>query len=120
MDENIWETIGRFYENSVFIYGTVLLVTYALLAIFSLLAVRAYAKKDKFHQENTLLGSPLAPGITVLAPAFNEGLTIIYNVRSLLTLNYPKYEIIIVNDGSTDDSLQQMIDEFQLVKVDFA
>ncbi|PSL31922.1 glycosyltransferase family 2 protein [Chitinophaga ginsengisoli] len=117
---NIWETIGRFYETTVFIYGTVLLITYALLAIFSMISVRAYARKDKFNQENTLLSSPLAPGITVLAPAYNEGLTIIFNVRSLLTLNYPKYEIIIVNDGSTDNSLEQMISEFELVQVDFA
>ncbi|HJT74141.1 MAG TPA: glycosyltransferase [Chitinophaga sp.] len=116
----VWETIGRFYENGIFIYGTILLTSYALLAICSIIAVRNYAKKDTFHQENVLLSSPLAPGITVLAPAFNEGLTIIFNVRSLLTLNYPKYEIIIVNDGSTDNSLEQMIKEFELTKVDFA
>lgn len=117
---NIWETIGKIYENTVFVYGTFLLATYALLAIFSFIAVRRYALKDQPGQLDTLLSSPLAPGITVLAPAFNEGLTIIFNVRSLLTLNYPNYEIIIVNDGSTDNSLQQMIDEFKLVKVDFA
>jgi len=118
--DNIWETLGRIYENGVFIYGTILLVTYALLAIFSMISVRAYAKRDNADQLNTLLSSPLAPGITVLAPAFNEGLTIIFNVRSLLTLNYPRYEIIIVNDGSTDNSLEQMIEEFELVAVDFA
>lgn len=117
---NIWETIGRFYENGIFIYGTVLLISYALLAIFSMIAVRNYAKRGALNQENILLSSPLAPGITVLAPAFNEGLTIIFNVRSLLTLNYPRYEIIIVNDGSTDNSLEQMISEFELVVVDFA
>jgi cellulose synthase/poly-beta-1,6-N-acetylglucosamine synthase-like glycosyltransferase len=117
---NTWETIGQLYENSIFIYGIILLVTYTLLAIFSMIAVHAYARKEKFNQGNILQGSPLAPGITVLAPAFNEGPTIIFNVRSLLTLNYPKYEIIIINDGSTDNSLEQMIDEFELVAVDFA
>jgi cellulose synthase/poly-beta-1,6-N-acetylglucosamine synthase-like glycosyltransferase len=117
---SIWDTLARIYENTVFVYGSVLLVTYALLAVFSMISVRAYAKKDNFKQDTTLLSSPLAPGITVLAPAFNEGMTIISNVRSLLTLNYPKYEIIIVNDGSTDNSLEQMINEFELVKVDFA
>lgn len=117
---NFWETAGRFYESAVFIYGSILLITYGLLAIFSMIAVRAYARKNRFGQENILLSSPLAPGISVLAPAFNEGMTIIFNVRSLLTLNYPKYEIIIINDGSTDNSLEQLINEFELVPVDFA
>lgn len=116
----ILETIGRIYESSVFVYGTILLVTYAMLAIFSIIAIRVYAKRERLHQEDILMSSPLAPGVTVLAPAFNEGLTIIYNIRSLLTLNYPRYEIIIVNDGSTDDSLEQMIREFELTEVDFA
>jgi cellulose synthase/poly-beta-1,6-N-acetylglucosamine synthase-like glycosyltransferase len=115
-----WEIIGKIYENTVFVYGTLLLVIYALLAFLSMLAVRNYAKKDVYHDDNTLIGSPLAPGISVLAPAFNEGLTIIFNVRSLLTLNYPRYEIIITNDGSTDDTLEQLIQEFELVPVDFA
>ncbi|MCK7554663.1 glycosyltransferase [Chitinophaga sedimenti] len=116
----IWETIGKIYESTIFVYGLILLTTYALLAIFSFIAVRAYARKDKFHEPDVLMSSPLAPGVTVLAPAFNEGLTIIFNVRSLLTLNYTNYEIIIVNDGSTDDSLEQLINEFELVPVDFA
>ncbi|SEM41760.1 Glycosyltransferase, catalytic subunit of cellulose synthase and poly-beta-1,6-N-acetylglucosamine synthase [Chitinophaga rupis] len=117
---SFWQTIGRIYESSVFVYGTVLLFIYAMLAVFSMIAVRAYARKDKLGQGYMLNSSPLAPGITVLAPAYNEGLTIIYNVRSLLTLNYPKYEIIIINDGSTDNSLEQLITEFDLVQVDFA
>ncbi|PUZ25645.1 glycosyl transferase family 2 [Chitinophaga parva] len=120
MMQSVWESIGHFFESAVFVYGTVLLVIYALLAICSIIAVRQYAHRSSYHQNDTLLRSPLAPGLTVLAPAFNEGLTIIANVRSLLTLKYPRFEIIIINDGSTDDTLEQLITEFQLVPVDFA
>ncbi|WP_333863936.1 glycosyltransferase, partial [Chitinophaga sp.] len=42
------------------------------------------------------------------------------NIRSLLTLKYARYEIIVVNDGSTDNSMEQLIKEFSLVAVDFA
>ncbi|WP_235938589.1 glycosyltransferase family 2 protein [Chitinophaga solisilvae] len=116
----IAETLARIYEGAIFVYGLVLLLTYAMLAILSIIAVRQYVKRSSYHQLNLLAGSPLAPGITVLAPAFNEGLTIISNVRSLLTLNYPRYEIIIINDGSTDNTMEQLVDEFKLVEVDFA
>ncbi|MGN6508796.1 MAG: glycosyltransferase family 2 protein [Chitinophaga sp.] len=118
--QRIWEIAGNVFETAVFIYGAVLLVSYAALAICSLIAVRNWVMREKYQGGDVLLTSPLAPGISVIAPAFNEGLTIIFNVRSLLTLKYVRYEIIVVNDGSTDDSMEQLIREFSLVPVDFA
>jgi cellulose synthase/poly-beta-1,6-N-acetylglucosamine synthase-like glycosyltransferase len=115
-----WDNVARFYQSGVFIYGTTLLILYALLALLSFLAIRAYMRKNDFVHYENMLGSPLTPGISVLAPAYNEGLSIIQNVRSLLTLNYPRFEIVLINDGSTDNSLGQMIAEFELVLVDYA
>jgi cellulose synthase/poly-beta-1,6-N-acetylglucosamine synthase-like glycosyltransferase len=112
--------LGTFYESTVFVYGTVLLIIYALLAIFSFIAIRNHLRKESYIDYTKLLTSELAPGITVLAPAYNEGLSIIMNVRSLLTLNYPQFEIILINDGSTDNSMEQLLNEFELVKVEFA
>lgn len=114
------ELVGEFYEGTVFVYGTTLLLIYALLAILSLTAVRRFNKLDGHIDYTLLLNSQHTPGISVIAPAFNEALTIIENVHSLLNLNYPNYEVIIVNDGSTDDSLDKMIAEFDLAEVDFA
>lgn len=114
------ELVGEFYEGAVFIYGTTLLIIYAILAILSLTAVQKFYKEDKRVDYKLLLNSKLTPGISVIAPAFNEALTIIENVHSLLNLNYPKYEVIIINDGSTDDTLDKMIREFDLAEVDFA
>lgn len=108
------------YESTVFVYGVVLLVIYALLAIMSFIAIRIYRRRSSLASYENLLGSPLTPGISVIAPAYNEGLSIIQNVRSLLTLNYPKFEVVLVNDGSTDNSLLQMIEAFEMDKVDYA
>jgi len=116
----ILETLGNLYESTLFVYGLVLLIVYALLAFFSMLAIRGYLQKNNDHQLDLLASSPMAPGITILAPAFNEGLTIISNVRSLLTLNYPRYEIVLINDGSTDNTMQLLIDEFKMVVVEYA
>jgi cellulose synthase/poly-beta-1,6-N-acetylglucosamine synthase-like glycosyltransferase len=55
-----------------------------------------------------------APPITLMAPAYNEALTIVESVRSLLALQYPNFEVVVVNDGSKDETLQVLIDAFEL------
>lgn len=110
----------NFYESFIFIYGCTMLFMYALLAFLSLRGIIRFQRKNSYVDYTKMLQSPLAPGISIIAPAFNEGVTIISNVRSLLTLNYPRFEVIIVNDGSTDDTLTKLINEFQLQEVDFA
>ena len=57
-----------------------------------------------------------APPITVLAPAYNEALTCVESVRSLLTLDYPRHEIIVVNDGSGDETMEVLESAFSLAK----
>ncbi|MBX2906455.1 MAG: glycosyltransferase family 2 protein [Taibaiella sp.] len=114
------EYASVFFETTVFLYGTVLLLIYAMLAVMSFINIRLFLRKESYTDYKVIVGSPLAPGISVIAPAFNEGLTIISNIRSLLTFDYPNYEVIIINDGSTDDTLEKVVNEFSLVKVDFA
>ena len=77
-----------------------------------------YRKKNSFGDLSKVMASPLAPSITIIAPAYNEGLTIVENIRSLMSLRYVNYEVMVVNDGSKDDTLQKMIDAYDLVKVE--
>lgn len=58
--------------------------------------------------------SGLAPPVSVVVPAYNEGKTIIESVRSLLALHYPRLEVVVVNDGSADDTLDLLTAEFGL------
>ena len=60
----------------------------------------------------------MAPSITIIAPAYNEALTIVENVRSLLSLRYVNYEVMVVNDGSLDNTLQLLIQAYNLEKVE--
>ena len=53
----------------------------------------------------------------MLVPAYNEEVTIIDTINSLLYLDYPEYEIIVINDGSTDNTAKVIIDYFNLKKV---
>jgi len=55
------------------------------------------------------------PPVSILVPAYNEEATICASVRSLLQLTYPEYEVIVVNDGSKDGTLQALLAEFEMV-----
>ena len=60
----------------------------------------------------------VAPPITIVAPAYNEAAIIIESVEAMLALQYPDFEVIVVNDGSTDETLQRLIDRFGLKPVE--
>ena len=62
--------------------------------------------------------SDQAPPISVLAPAFNEELTVVESVKSLLALQYPDFEVLLINDGSKDETLARVIDAFGLQMVE--
>lgn len=96
-------------------YGLFICSVYVFSAIFSLMELRDYKRRHNFHDEIALLQSSNLPPISILAPAFNEEINVIENVRSLLTLNYPSFEIIIINDGSKDATLQKLLDAFDMV-----
>lgn len=59
----------------------------------------------------------VAPPISLLVPAYNEEATVVENVRSLLGLQYPRFEIVVINDGSKDATMARLIDAFELVPV---
>ncbi|MBS3940239.1 MAG: glycosyltransferase family 2 protein [Actinobacteria bacterium] len=59
--------------------------------------------------------TPDAPRISVLAPAYCESVTIVDAVEGMLTLEYPDAEIVVINDGSPDDTLERMVAAFDLV-----
>ena len=61
---------------------------------------------------------PIVKPVSVIVPAFNEGQGIIDSVRSLLSLRYPVFEVIVVNDGSTDETLARLIEAFDLAAVE--
>ncbi|HSM64439.1 MAG TPA: glycosyltransferase family 2 protein, partial [Gillisia sp.] len=100
------------------IYGSIISSGYLFTAIFSLVEIRDYKRRNNFEDDIALLQSLNLPAISILAPAFNEGLNIVENVRSLLTINYPSFEIVIINDGSSDNSMQLLIDAYELEKRD--
>lgn len=119
MIHNIVNQLIHFYEIFIFIFSVTYILIYVILSFLSYYAISKHLRYQKFISEDILTRSNHVLGVSIVAPAFNEGVNIVYNVKSLLSLTYPKYEIIIINDGSTDDTLTKLITEFELVKIDF-
>lgn len=106
-----------FVNYGIFIYAVILMSFYLVLSVVAYSALRRYQHKNKTTNFDDILRSPLSPKISIIAPAYNEQLSIVANIRSLLSLHYNNYEIIVVNDGSKDDSIRLMIDAYDLKEV---
>jgi len=115
-----WQTIVLdIFTYGLLIYSILLLCCYMFIGAYSIGEIRTYLRKNSFTDYRVLASSTQAPSISILAPAYNEGANIIENVRSLLSINYNNLEVIIINDGSKDDSLEKLIIAYDLYKTDF-
>ena len=117
----IWRIIYEFFSYAVFFYSVMAIIFLIILTIMSLRAQRSYTinMPDFDTIRYFLKGSPLTPAVSIIAPAFNEQDIVVENVKSMLKVLYPNFDVIIVNDGSTDDTLKNLIEAFELSEVPF-
>jgi len=99
------------------VYTIILNVFYNGQMLVSVFDILGYLKKMKASDYERYVSSKNMIPISIIVPAYNEEKTIVDNIKSLLAINYYEYEIIIVNDGSTDSTREQIIQEFGLKKV---
>ena len=104
----------KFINSFFFLYGLALISIYIMGIILSNRAVVRNKRRSYFLQVNDIVSATDIPSVTLIAPAYNEGLTIVENVKSLLSIQYPFYELIIVNDGSTDNTMELLIESYHL------
>ncbi len=108
------------FETGIFFYAVFVMASYLIVSVLSVVTITRYFRKKSFTDTDALLRSDIAPGISVLAPGYNEATTVVHNIRSLLALKYPNFNVIFVNDGSTDDTLKKCIEAFDLKPEYFA
>ncbi|ERN54473.1 glycosyl transferase [Alkalihalophilus marmarensis DSM 21297] len=87
---------------------------YTVLLLLSAGMLRRERGLNKGEPFEDILHSTDTKPISILVPAFNEEAGVVGSIRSLLSMNYPEYEIIVVNDGSTDDTLNRLIEAFNM------
>jgi cellulose synthase/poly-beta-1,6-N-acetylglucosamine synthase-like glycosyltransferase len=76
-------------------------------------------RQNSYVDYNSIILAPLTPSVSIIAPAFNEEKTIVDNIRALLSLYYNNFEVIIVNDGSKDKTFKNIVDVYDLEKVNY-
>src|SRR3954466_12300103 len=102
-------------EYAVLAYFVLVNTFYAVLLVSAWRELRDHVRTVRGESRSRILGSPAAPKISILAPAYNEEATIEDSVRSLLALYYPNLEIVVVNDGSKDTTVAVLQRCFELV-----
>ena len=116
----VFDILSTLFYYGLLIYSLLLISMYITLAVISIRESILYMRKQSFVDYKVIANSPLAPSISVIAPAYNEGRTIIENVKSLISIRYTNYEVILVNDGSKDDSLERLKQAYDLEKFPYA
>jgi cellulose synthase/poly-beta-1,6-N-acetylglucosamine synthase-like glycosyltransferase len=92
----------------------------AIYLVFTIIAWRGltgHRRQRMYAAVDEAFASPLTPGISVVLPAYNESAGIVDSVRSLLALRYPVHEVVVVNDGSHDATLERLRAAFDLVPI---
>ncbi len=101
-------------NSQVIFYFLAVNSIYLLLLILSIIGSKQRNELWSIKKATLLFAHDLLPSISIIAPAYNEEKSIIESVTSLLNLKYPKYEVIVVNDGSKDRTIETLIEHFGL------
>jgi cellulose synthase/poly-beta-1,6-N-acetylglucosamine synthase-like glycosyltransferase len=107
----------RVTDWAIFAYFVALNSSYLILICLAGLEFARHLRRIPFAGTDDMFRSPLTVPVTLIVPAYNEGAGIVAAVQAMTALRYPRYEIVVVDDGSTDDTFERLRDHFDLVEV---
>ena len=106
------------WSGVLVVYSGTLQAATMVIIVFAVVGARAQARAWASKPRTMLFREGMLPAISIIAPAYNEQATIVESANSLLGIQYPDFELVIVNDGSTDATMDRLIEHFDLEKVD--
>jgi cellulose synthase/poly-beta-1,6-N-acetylglucosamine synthase-like glycosyltransferase len=112
-----WVDIVSFFGWFIALYMVIVIIFYSVILIISTYQLRKEYQLDRIQAFEDYMDEFNTRPVSIIVPAYNEEAGIIQSVRSLLSVNYPTYEIIVVNDGSTDNTLKKMIDHYNMKEI---
>lgn len=111
------EAIFEAIDVPVLVYFVAMNTFLLFLVLLAAVEFGRYIRRIDVGQRDEGVSSRLTPGISVIVPMHNEQAGIVTSVTSLLALRYPRHEIVVVDDGSTDDGFAALERAFDLVEV---
>ena len=117
----MWRTLLNGYQYVLLVYFSSLNVLYALFSCIGLRAiVVVFAREFSQGSLRDLLERDVYKPVSILVPAHNEEVSIVGSVQSLLALQFPEFEIVVVSDGSEDETMTRLIEAFALAEQPWA
>ncbi len=99
------------------LYSVVINSSFLVLTGLALADLLVYRRRIDFAGFDDWFLDPHTRGVSVLMPAYNESATIVQSVQAMTALRYPDFEVVVIDDGSKDDTVAKMIAEFDMVAV---
>ncbi|MEG0261143.1 MAG: glycosyltransferase [Lysinibacillus sp.] len=114
---DIFIYIHTFFGQFITFYMVLVILVYTGMLLFAVNHFRKGMKIDKYVVDEGNLDMLYSKPVSIIVPAYNEEAGIVGTVSSLLSLQYPQFEIIIVNDGSNDGTKSTLIEHFKMEKI---
>jgi len=112
LDYGMW-----FFGGIIIFYMAFVILSYCTMFITAMFDIGKRYRLDPSEYDDAHIDAFYSKPVSLLVPAYNEEVGVVDTVYSLLNLRYPQTEIIIINDGSTDTTLQTVIDHFEMKPV---
>lgn len=97
-------------------YSVLINTSFLGLTGLAVLDFHTYLRRRGFAAYDETFAEPLAPGISILMPAHNESAGIVEAVRAMTAMRYPDFEVVVVDDGSRDETVAVMVEAFDMVE----
>ena len=92
-------TLLLVFEQFVLLYFFAINTSYLVCSVMAFFQLRQHRRRWTTRELEAVVQSPATPGVSVIAPAYNEQTTIVESMRSLLLLNYPQFEVMWSTTG---------------------